>query len=250
MANFIAREYNIKLIVNNEFGRKGNLYSLYQAREHLSNTYICCADHYFQSNPFVGDLNPNNFSYRACVYYTGKFREFAVQCSDADVITSLTIGGNDSLAMVGHAYLNKKFCELFRFYMEQEIHDFGIANMFWEEFYGKHIHQLTFYKKEYPEGMILEFENIDDLRSFDSEFLLNVDSEIVGNIADTLKCEANSVTNIAIINAGLTNVSFSFDVDEVKYVYRHPGGTAGNLTNRHAEIFAQMLANGSFDISI
>lgn len=239
---YLEQRYNVKLIVNNEFGRKGNLYSLYQAREHLSNTYICCADHYFQSNPFVADINPNNFSYRACVYYTGKFREFAVQCSDADVITSLTIGGNDSLAMVGHAYLNKKFCELFRFYMEREIHDFGIANMFWEEFYGKHIHQLTFYKKEYQKGMILEFENIDDLRSFDSEFLLNVDSEIVGNIVDTLKCEANSITNIAIINAGLTNVSFSFDVDEVKYVYRHPGGTAGNLTNRHAEIFAQMLA--------
>lgn len=239
---YLEQKYNVKLIVNNEFGRKGNLYSLYQAREYLSNTYICCADHYFQSNPFATDMNPNNFSYRACSYYTGKFREFAVQCSDANVITSVSIGGNDSLAMVGHAYMNKKFSDIFRTYMEQEINDFGIANMFWEEFYAKHIHQLTFYKKEYQEDTILEFENIDDLRSFDSEFLMNVDSEIVENISDTLHCEPNSITNIAVINAGLTNVSFSFDVDGVKYVYRHPGGTAGNLINRDAELFAQMSA--------
>ncbi len=239
---YLEQKYKVKLIVNNEFGRKGNLYSLYQAREYLSNTYICCADHFFQSNPFIADINPNNVSYRACIYYKEKFREFGVKCSDADVITSLTIGGNNSLAMVGHAYMNEKFSNIFRTYMEQEINDFGVANMFWEEFYAKHIHQLTFYKKEYEEGMILEFENIDDLRSFDSEFLINVDSEIVENIANTLHCEPNNITNIAVINAGLTNVSFSFDVDGVKYVYRHPGGTAGNLINRHTELFAQMSA--------
>lgn len=37
---YLEQKYNVKLIVNNEFGRKSNLYSLYQAREYLSNTYI------------------------------------------------------------------------------------------------------------------------------------------------------------------------------------------------------------------
>ena len=114
--------------------------------------------------------------------------------------------------------------------------------MFWEEFYAKHITELTFYKREFANNEILEFETIDDLRSFDSEFLMNVDSEIITNICNTLMCNPNDVTNIDVINAGLTNVSFSFSVNNIKYVYRHPGGTAGNLIDRRTELFAQMKA--------
>lgn len=238
---YLEQKYGVRLIVNNEFGKKGNLYSLYIAREHLANTFICCTDHYFTNNPFLYE-NKSNRSYRACTYQSGKFREFAVECSDADVITSMTVGGKDSLAMVGHAYMNEKFSSTFRRLMEVEINDFGVASMFWEEFYAKHSHQLTFYKHEFTLDDILEFDSIEDLRAFDTEFLINVDSEIILNICDTLHCEPNDVTDIAVINAGLTNASFSFDCKGRKYVYRHPGGTAGNLIDRQAELFAQMAA--------
>ncbi len=239
---YLEHKYSgIHLIVNNEFGRKGNLYTLYKAREFLSNTFICCADHYFVSNPFLFS-NPENRSWRACVYEAGKFQEFAVTVSDAGVITETNIGGRDSLAQVGCAYMNEGFSVRFCSLMEAEINDFGVASMFWEEFYGKHINQLTFYCRRFSDGLIFEFENIDDLRSFDSEFLLNVDSEIIGNITKTVHCEPNDISNIAVINAGLTNVSFGFDVGNTRYVYRHPGGTAGNLINRQTEYFTQMTA--------
>ena len=238
---YLEQKYDVHLIVNNEFGKKGNLYSLYVARNYLSNTYICCADHYFVNNPFLEE-NVENCSYRAVSYQTGKFREFGIRCSDADVITDLTVGGRDSLAMVGHAYMNERFSQVFRTLMEAEINDFGVASMFWEEFYAKHMHQLTFYKKEFPTESILEFDSIEDLRDFDSEFLLNVDSEIITNICNTLKCDPNSITDISVINAGLTNVSFAFECNGEKYVYRHPGGTAGNLIDRQAELFSQMAA--------
>jgi hypothetical protein len=39
----------------------------------------------------------------------------------------------------------------------------------------------------------------------------------------------NEIKDIEVINAGLTNVSFSFNVEDIKYVYRHSGGTVGNL---------------------
>ena len=231
---YLEQKYpGLRLIVNNEFGKKGNLYTVYIARQYLDNTFICCADHYFTDNPFTYE-NTDNHSWRACIYETGKFREFAVTVSDAGVITETSIGGHDSLAQVGCAYLNASFSARFRAYMEAEINDFGVSSMFWEEFYGKHIHQLTFYCREFSEGSIFEFDNIDDLRAFDSEFLLNVDSEIIENITKTLHCAPNDISNIAVINAGLTNVSFGFDVGNTRYVYRHPGGTAGNLINRQA----------------
>lgn len=238
---YLEQKYGVVLIVNNEFGRKGNLYSLYIAKKFLSNTYICCADHYFTNNPFLYS-NSDNHSYRACAYQKGVFREFAVECSDANVITGMTVGGRDSLAMVGHAYMNEKFSETFCGLMESEINDFGVASMFWEEFYARHIKQLTFYKKQFNSDEIMEFDSIDDLRTFDSEFLLNVDSEIITNICKTLQCNPNELMDIEVINAGLTNVSFSFKCKEEKYVYRHPGGTAGNLIDRQTELFTQMAA--------
>ena len=238
---YLEQKYGVKLIVNNEFGKKGNLYTLYVAREYLANTFLCCADHYFRFNPFI-DNNEENRSYRACTYQNDKFREFAVSVSDADVITEMRVGGSDSLAMVGHAYMNEKFSARFRELMEAEIGDFGVASMFWEEFYSKHCRELTFYKKEFNKEDILEFDSIEDLRAFDSEFLLNVDSEIITNICNTLHCNPNDVDDISVINAGLTNVSFAFNCNGTKYVYRHPGGTAGNLIDRQAELYSQMMA--------
>lgn len=41
--------------------------------------------------------------------------------------------------------------------MESEIKDFGVASMFWEEFYANHMRQLTFYKKEFSQ---MQFWNL------------------------------------------------------------------------------------------
>lgn len=239
---YLEKKYpGLHLVINNDFGIKGNLYSLFTAREYLGNTFICCADHYFIDNPFFDD-NGMNHSYRACMYISGKFHEFAVSVSDANVITDMFVGGSDSYAMVGHAYVNKNFSGILCDLMEKEINDFGVAAMFWEEFYCKHIRELTFYIKKFEKGTILEFESIEDLREFDSEFLLNVDSDIITNIISVLKCNPNDIVDIKVINAGLTNVSFAFDCRGNRYVYRHPGGTAGNLIDRQTELFAQMAA--------
>ena len=92
---YLEQKYEeVKLIVNNTYGRYGNLYSLYVAREHLGNTFVCCSDHYFLNNPFI-DSNESNKSYRACTYLEDNFREFGVDYSDDDIITGCYVGGSD-----------------------------------------------------------------------------------------------------------------------------------------------------------
>lgn len=239
---YLEQKYpEVHLIVNNQFGVKGNLYSVFVAREYLKNTYICCADHYFVNNPFIND-NPENVSYRACTYRQGKFNEFSADCSDASVITHVDLGGSYKMAMVGHAYFNENFSHRFANFLSKEIADFRVNSLFWEEFFERHIKELTLFAKRFNEGDILEFNCIDDLRQFDSDFLYNVDSEIIQNICNTLNCNPNNITDINVINAGLTNVSFRFTVEKTQYVYRHPGGTAGNLIDRDTEMFTQMKA--------
>lgn len=239
---YLEKKYpQVKLIVNNTYGKFGNIYSLYVTREYLKNTYICCADHYFLTNPFI-DNNEENRSYRACTYIPDKFREFSIDKSDANIITGCYVGGEDSMAMIAHAYFNEGFSKIFRERLEDEINDFGIANMFWEEFYAAHIKELTLYMNTFDSKELLEFDTIDDLRQFDSDFLLNVDSEIVSNICKTLDCHPNDIKDIEVIQAGLTNVSFKFSIDGHEYVYRHPGGTADNLIDRRTELYTQYKA--------
>lgn len=47
---YLEQKYGVNLLINNQFGKKGNIYSLYVAGKHLGNTYVCCADHYFLKN--------------------------------------------------------------------------------------------------------------------------------------------------------------------------------------------------------
>ena len=239
---FLELKYpEVHLLINNKFGVKGNLFSLYVAKDYLCNTYLSYADYYFENNPFLRD-NVDNVSYHACIYRPNKFNEFSVRYSDANVITHVDLGGNNQMSMVGHAYFNEGFSKRFVYLLEKEINDFRVNSLFWEEFYERHIQDLSLYIKPFQENEIYEFNTIDDLRQFDSDFLYNVDSDIISNICATLKCNPNDMTDINVINAGLTNVSFRFKVDGIEYVYRHPGGTAGKLIDRRAELFAQVNA--------
>ncbi|MBD5261941.1 MAG: phosphotransferase [Bacteroides sp.] len=232
----------VKLIINNNFGVKGNLYSLYVSRQYLKDTFLLYADYYYPQNPFLEKNISENQSYHSCVYRDGKFNGFSVKLSDADVITYVDLGGKNQYAMSGHAYFNEGFSTRLVELLDKEINDFRVSSLFWEEFYERHIADLTLFAKIYRKEDILEFNTIEDLRLFDSDFLMNVDSSIINNIVGELKCHPNEIKDIAVINAGLTNVSFVFTVNGVKYVYRHPGGNADNLINRKTEIFSQTKA--------
>lgn len=238
---YLEQRYpQVHLVVNNQFSNKGNLYSLYVVRNYLGDSYVSYADYYYLTNPFLNDSL--NHSYHAGSYRTGQFNTFSLEHTDAEVISRVNMGGCDQYDMVGHAYFTSDFSHRLVAYMEAEINEFRVSSLFWEEFYARHISDLTLYLKPFEPGAIWEFNSIDDLRQFDSDFLYNVDSEIIENICGVLHCHPNEISNIAVINAGLTNVSFRFTVAETEYVYRHPGGTAGHLIDRHAERFSQMAA--------
>ena len=194
---YLERKYpEVILVINNTFAKFGNIYSMYVVREYLNNSFICCADHYFLENPFL-DNDDLNRSYRACTDLKGNFDEFSIDYSDADIITGCHIGGKDSTAMIGHAYFNESFSKKFRELLDAEIDDFGVKNMFWEEFYVKHIKDLTLFIKRFEKGEILEFDNVADLRDFDSDFLLNMSSNSLNK--SPFDAQANVINFLASI---------------------------------------------------
>lgn len=238
---YLEQKFGVKIIINNDFD-KGNLYSLSKAAKYLNNTYICYADNYFERNIFLDEKEYNGESYQTIVHVDGKYREFSVSTSDINVITAIDMGGENGNVMRGYTYFNESFSKKFNELLDKEIDDFGVSNMFWEEFYSKHIKEITLFAKQIEPNIIYEFDSIDDLRNFDNDFFNNVDSNIINNICVTLKCGPNDINNISVISAGFTNVSFIFEVKGVKYVYRNPGGYSDEIISRKAEIFAQAEA--------
>lgn len=239
---YLEQKYpQVTLLVNNKYGKLGNIYSLYVARQYLKNTFICCCDHYFIENPFL-DENESNFSYRYCDYLEGDFREYSVDCSDIGIITGCYMGGNDKMAMIGPAYFNESFSRRFVELLDAEIDKFGVGNLFWEDFYASHIMDLTLFKKQGDKKKQLEFDSVEEICAFDPEFFYNINSHIIENICSVFDCEPKDIEDLDIINAGFTNISFKFTIDGTDYVYRHPGGSDKFYSSRSNEEYAQNQA--------
>lgn len=49
---YLESEFGVRIVANPEYATRNNNSSLWVVREHLANTYICCADNYFLDNPF------------------------------------------------------------------------------------------------------------------------------------------------------------------------------------------------------
>ena len=65
---------------------------------------------------------------------------------------------------------------------------------------------------------------------------------IVQNITEKLQCEAADITDVLPLKEGYMNLTFRFKVAGNEYTYRHPGPGTEEITNRHAEAYAERIA--------
>lgn len=236
---YLERGFGVSLVFNNGYETSGNLVSLMLARDHLADTFVCCADHWFADNPFLrADISR---SYRAVMEREGASREFSAELA-GDYIVGASMGGEDGFCMVAEAFFTREFSERLLALADVEIDGFGVRRMFWEEFWARHAVELPLAWRMVGPGSFREFEDLDELRAFDSDFLDGVDSRIAGNIASTLACERSEIERVEVLNKGLSNVLFSFEVRGKRYVYRHPGGSSGNFANRKSEAASMAAA--------
>ena len=96
--------------------------------------------------------------------------------------------------------------------------------------------------RQYPDGVINEFDSLDELRAFNPGFMENLDSEVFTHIATTLGCEPSQITDFYPLKQGITNLSCHFSVGDDEYVYRHPGAGTELIVDRRAELEALTLA--------
>lgn len=236
---YLEEKYDVRIVVNSDFASRNNNSTLMKVRERLGNTYICSSDDYFTENPFEPYVYR---AYYASQYQEGPTDEWCLKANEQGRIVSIEIGGRDAWYMIGHAYFDRAFSERFAGILEAEYDDPLTAGKLWEQIYAEHIDELDMELRRYDQGVIFEFDSLDELRGFDPLFLENIDSEIFDNIASVLDCEKTEIHDVYPLKQGLTNLSCHFSTNDGEYVYRHPGAGTELIIDRAAEVAAQQLA--------
>lgn len=236
---YLEREYGVTIVVNEEYASRNNNSSLMKVRHKLGNTFVCSSDDYFTENPFEPYVYK---AYYASVFVEGPTKEWCIHAGTGDRIESVTVGGCDSQIMLGHVYFDRAFSRTFVRILEAEYDLPVTAGKLWEEIYVDHIKELDMVVRPYEDGIIHEFDSLDELREFDPHFLNNVDSEVFDNIVAVLGCDKNDIHDVYPLKQGLTNLSCHFAIGNDEYVYRHPGVGTECIIDREAELVAQSLA--------
>ena len=240
---YLEEEFGVSLRVSTRYNDESNLSSLDLVRDKLGGCLLCCADHWYEENPFL--IGEPERSIRLVERLDDAGSELVVEQGEDGRLGSLSNGAPSGLCMVGFAYVSPGFArEFYRLY-DAERGYVGVKGMLWEQFWGRHVDELPLYGAPAPAGF-REFDSLADFAD-DAGMLANVSQEAVRNICGQLSCEPSEIRDIAPLNKGLTNASFSLTVRGRKYVYRHPGASSSNMVVREAEVVAQ---NAAIDLGV
>ncbi len=235
---YLEDKYNVTLI-GNPYLDKNNIYSLYLARNVLKKTYICACDYYFKDNPF------STYEYRAyhlSTYLPDAHSKFVLKTNKKHRIIGITAGAEEGECAHGLAFFDKDFSATFVQLMEEEINNYRVTQLFWQEFFAKHIDDLDLYTRHYDSTKALEFNDLRALRSMNLLFVDSVSTKILKNICDQLNCKKEDITYVDILDAGHSNITFKVVAKGEDYVYRYPGVSGKNIVSRERETFVNLLA--------
>ena len=216
MFDYLRAKYGVETVYNDDYDRYNNTSSVIRVIDRLSNTFICCSDHYFKNNVF---LEPANESYYAARYAKGATGEYCLSCDDKDFITGVSIGGNDAWYMAGHVFFNEQFSVRFRDIMTKEYAKESVRNGYWEDVYIDHIKDLPMQIRRYSDEDIFEFDTLDELRLFDESYVENTRSKIVKQICRHLSCKDSELYGFQKIKHEGDYLLFSFCFKDKKYKY-------------------------------
>ena len=235
---FLQDKWGVNLEINPDL-KKNNIFSLWTAREHLDSTYILNCDNYFEENPF--SLYEYN-SFQATVYKEDARNELLVKKNESGRILGVYSGAKSGECVYGHAYMDTAFSTRFKKYMAEEINDFRVSALFWQEFVSRHVDNLDMFVHEYSGDMVFEFDEIQQIQNIEGLFLGNVSGRINGKICEVLNCKEEDINDIVILEKGLTNILFTFVVRGERYIFRYPGDSSQFFIYRKNECLAQKLA--------
>ena len=214
---YLSDKFGVKIVFNEDFNKYNNTSSLICVADRIDNTFICSSDNYFPENVF---LHKSQESYYSALYSSGITNEYCIAIDDDDNITGVTIGGNDSWYMVGHAYFSSEFSKKFVQLLKREYENESVRMGYWEDLYIKFIADLPKMKiHRYADSAINEFDTLDELRMFDQSYVSDTRSRIIKQIAKQLNCNEAELSEFRKENGSGAHVCFYFNKGKKPYRY-------------------------------
>lgn len=224
---YLIDKYNVKLIVNAEYSKKNNLYSLNLALSNVSNTYIVPCDVWCKNNPFNDD---RSFSWYMVSDELCKNSNVILDSENDLVRMKHNKVGNH---MIGISYINetdskwlkKRVMEL----ADNELYD----NAYWEEALysdGK----MKIKGRLVSSNEFFEINTYEQLRELDSHSN-QLQTDAIQVIEEVFHVSNEEIQNIQVLKKGMTNRSFLFTCKGEKFIMRIPGEGTDQLINRKEE---------------
>lgn len=180
--DYLKEKFNVKLVYNADYDKYNNISSLYAVQNYLNNSYVLCSDNYYEENVFHKYVF---CPYYSCVYSEKFCDEYCItKVAENGDIDGIRRGGERAWYTIGDCYFNADYSDKFKTLMNDEWADHNTRSMLMDDFQIKHLDTLRFKKKERIEDSILEFDTLEEIRTFDKEFVkfeqenLDVDNEV------------------------------------------------------------------------
>ena len=229
--------YGVKLLYNPDFSTMNNISSVYHAASLFEgrNMYLLSSDNWMRENLFH-TYEPG--SWYAAVHVSGETREWVLHYNKKEVITGVEVGGRDADVMYGPVYLSRAFSAALLPALKEAYRTPGKEQYYWENVYldllaAKKAPPLSVNLQ--PDGVIYEFENLEELRAFDASYRDHSDSKAMALISEVFQVPESQITGIECLKAGMTNRSFLFRIKGKAYICRIPGEGTEKLIDRRAE---------------
>ena len=236
---YLREKYGVDFIENPEYRQKNNTSSLMLVLDKLHNTYVCASDHYFAENIFEKYSYTSNYTTKMV---KGLTTEFGYTANERGKFIEFRMYSEDEYGLVGPCCFLEKDAAIFKKHLVKEYRKESTTQMLWEEVLGGCLKKINMYPRPYGEGVIYEFDSLDEVREFDESFDDNIDSAIIADICEQLECAPSVLSKFEPMKIGLTNVSFKFEVHGCPYIYRYPGEQTELFLSREAEAQAEKLA--------
>ncbi len=215
--SYLKDKYQVVLIETDTFRTRNNHASVAAARDYLNNSIVTSADLYFNENVFSSYAYD---AYYCSVYQEGTTEERGIETDLYDRIIKTAYGVHDTWITLGYAFFDKRFSENLLNIIDKEYNMPQTLSKFWADFQDEHISDLYMYAKRVGHNTIFEFDSLEELRDFDTDYINNFNSSILKKIADTLAVEQYELRNFAPITKEDLGRGFTFFCQQKKYICR------------------------------
>jgi thiamine kinase-like enzyme/CTP:phosphocholine cytidylyltransferase-like protein len=227
MFSYLEHEFNVKLLLNKDYAKTGTSKSFLIAINEISNSYIIPGDLYFEENPF------NN--YELFSWYGKELGQ------DSELpFSSYRLKSRDFYAnfdsFIGLAYLEQSEAASLK---KKTLLNYAATKIdystHWESFIFASYIEKDIYIRSFKNSQFIEVSKITpDIKNehFGSKATI---VDIHKLIAQTLDTDVSQIKDLSQIKSGMTNYSFTFDIDKSKYVIRIPKPPSKKIINRTEE---------------